>query len=340
MIFMLYLNGFSLNRIAKELKTLAIPSPNGKETWSSQTLNRILSNEKYAGNVLLQKSYIKDYISGKQIKNTGQREQYYITNHHTAIISQVEFDKVQQEKKQRSNISCTEQGKQVHSRTRYSSDPISGLLVCSECGSSYRRITRNTFEGKEIVWRCASRVEHGKKYCKNSPTVSQQQLENVLFKAFGVFPPDHELLRKVVQQITVTPDDLRVGLAEMDDITRSIFLRRQEYQLCQAYLSGDTKALEYLFEWNYPLLIRYVFHISHRSFLKEEDKEDVIQNTALKSIQCIASYNGNYRFWAWLKMIAYHEFCRIIKNIRRYSCEISMEYFEWKRYEGRDDFAQ
>ena len=65
MIFRLYLNGYSLNRIVKELELLAIPSPDGKETWNSQTLNRLLSNEKYAGNVLLKKTYVKDYISGK-----------------------------------------------------------------------------------------------------------------------------------------------------------------------------------------------------------------------------------------------------------------------------------
>lgn len=228
----------------------------------------------------------------------------------------------------------------MRSTTKYSSHPISGLLVCAECGSSYRRIVHSTSEGKEIVWRCASRVEHGKKYCKGSPTISQQQLEDALFKTFGVFLPDQNSLRKVVRQITVTPDDLRADLAEMDDITRSIFLRRQEYQLCQAYLAGDTRALEYLFEWNYPLLRRHVFSISRRSFLKEEDKEDVIQNTALKSIQCIASYNGEYRFWAWLKKIAYHEFCRAIKNTKKYSCETLIGYLEWKWYEGHDDLAE
>ena len=153
MISRLYLNGYSLNRIAKELKALDIPSPTEKETWSSQTLNRILSNEKYAGNVLLQKTYVKDYISGKQLKNTGQRDKYLIPNHHAAIISQAEFDKVQQDKKRRSNVTHTEQGKQIRSKARYSSDSIFGLLVCAKCGSSYRRITRNDSEGKEIVWR-------------------------------------------------------------------------------------------------------------------------------------------------------------------------------------------
>jgi RNA polymerase sigma factor (sigma-70 family) len=98
--------------------------------------------------------------------------------------------------------------------------------------------------------------------------------------------------------------------------------------------------LEQLFEHNYPLLRSYVFYISCRSFLTKEDKEDVIQNAALKSIQYIASYNSNYRFWAWLKEIAYHEFCRVIKNIKRYSCEILVDDFEQKQYTNRDEFAE
>ena len=132
-------------------------------------MNRILANEKYTGNVLLQKTYVENFLMGEQIKNAGQREQYFITHHHSPIISQDDFDKVQQEKKRRSNVSITAKGKPIHSEMRYSSDPVSGLLICAECGRSYRRITRNTPEGKEIVWRCANRVEHGKKYCKNSP---------------------------------------------------------------------------------------------------------------------------------------------------------------------------
>ena len=338
-IFRLYLTGYSLNRISEELKTMSFLSPSGKGTWSSQTLDRILANEKYAGNVLLQKTYVENFLTGKQIKNSGQRDRYFITHHHSPIISQDNFDRVQQEKKRRSNVSITVEGKRIRSKMHYSSDPMSGLLICAECGRSYRRITRNTSEGKEIVWRCASRVERGKRDCKNSPTISQRQLQDILLKTFGTVSPDPDLLRKAVQQITVTSGGLKVELIEMDDAARSKFLREQEYRLCQSYLSGNAVALEYLFEWNYPLLQRYIFNISRHSFLKREDKEDVIQNAALRSIQSIASYNGNYRFWAWLKEIAYHEFCRALKNIKKYSCETSTEYFEWKHYEERDDFA-
>ena len=280
-IFASYIAGDSLGKIVDVLTRKKALSPSGKDGWSRKAVDGLLSNEKYVGQVLLQKTIIQD---GQQVKNNTDA-QYLLPDHHPAIISRESFEAVQAEKARRSNLETTESGSKRKATKYNSSNVLSGLLICEECGSPYRRITRS---GGEVVWRCASRVEHGKKYCKNSPTVSQQHLENVLFKTFGVFPPDQGLLRKVAQRITVTPDGLRVDLAEMDDITRSIFLRRQEYQFCQAYLFGDTRALEYLFEWNYPLLRRYVFSISRRSFLKEEDKEDVIQNAALKSI-CLFS---------------------------------------------------
>ena len=113
-----------------------------------------------------------------------------------------------------------------------------------------------------------NRVEHGNKYCKSAPTISQQQLEDVLLKTLGTSQPPQDLLHKVIQQIIVTPNDLSVKLAEMDDATRSVFLRGQEYQLCQTYFSGDTRALEHLYEWNYPLLRRYIFYISRRVISK------------------------------------------------------------------------
>lgn len=69
--------------------------------WSAETINKMLSNGKYTGNVLLQKTYVEDYLNGKQIINLGQKAKYYISNCHEAIISKNDFDKVQEEKKRR-----------------------------------------------------------------------------------------------------------------------------------------------------------------------------------------------------------------------------------------------
>lgn len=269
MIFDLRLQGYSLGAISSELEKKQIPSPTGKPVWSRECLRKMLCNEKYTGSVMLQKTYVEDFFTGKQKKNTGQKEKYLYKNNHDAIVSWDVYERVK------------EPGSQSIA-TRYNSDnALSGLLICGECGRLYWQITRE----QETIWSCANCVEHGNKYCKSAPTISQQQLEDVLLKTLGTSQPPQDLLHKVIQQIIVTPNELSVKLAEMDDATRSIFLRGLEYQLCQTYLSGDTRALEYLYEWNYPLLRRYVFYISHHSFLKEEDKEDVIQTAALKSIQ-------------------------------------------------------
>lgn len=220
---------------------------------------------------MLQKTYMEDFFTGKQKKNTGQKEKYLYKNNHEAIVSWDVFERVKEPVSQSKIV-------------KYNSESaFSGLLICEECGRLYWQITKE----QETIWSCANRVEHGNKYCKSAPTISQQQLEDVFLKTLGTSQPPQDLLHKVIQQIIVTPNDLSVKLVEMDDATRFAFLCGQEYQLCQTYLSGEIRALEYLYERNYPLLRRYVFYISRRSFLKEEDKEDVIQNAVLKSIQVL-----------------------------------------------------
>ncbi|MEG1631476.1 MAG: recombinase family protein [Hydrogenoanaerobacterium sp.] len=96
MIFNLRLEGHSLGSIASELAKRKILSPNGKPIWSRECIRKMLINEKYTGSVMLQKTFIEDYFSGKQKKNTGQQERYLVENSHPAIISKEIFDKVQE----------------------------------------------------------------------------------------------------------------------------------------------------------------------------------------------------------------------------------------------------
>lgn len=86
LIYDLRLEGWSLRRIANELTTRGIKSPRESQRWSPETLNKILANEKYTGNVLLQKTVVKDFLNGKQYRNRGQENQYPIIDSHQAII--------------------------------------------------------------------------------------------------------------------------------------------------------------------------------------------------------------------------------------------------------------
>lgn len=193
MIFRLYLDGYSLSGIGKELHRLRITSPTGKETWTACAIDKILSNEKYVGVVLLQKTYVPDVLKGVQVKNNGEQARYLYENNHVGIITQETFDAVQEEKKRRSNCTTNEKGKQQRKNVRYSSgNSISGKIQCAECGRNFRRIT--THSG-EIVWRCASRVE-GSKKC-NAETIKQSDIDATLKKRFGEDYNSHETFRKI-----------------------------------------------------------------------------------------------------------------------------------------------
>ena len=184
MIYNDYLTGDSLVKIAENLDARGIPTPKNKGKWSSQTVMRILQNEKYAGHVLLQKTYTADLLSGTIKKNNGELPQYYIENNHTPIVSQEMFLLVQEEIARRKSKSPASQKKVRTNRGRYTSQyALSERLICGECGCYYRRVTWNIRGKKKIVWRCINRLEFGKKYCKSSPSISEDVLHNAILRA-------------------------------------------------------------------------------------------------------------------------------------------------------------
>ena len=91
MIYNLRNQGLSLRKIVCELKVRAIPSPTGKAAWGVETVRRILQNEKYKGHVLLQKTYVSNFFTGKRATNNGELPKYLLEGHHEAIITTDEF---------------------------------------------------------------------------------------------------------------------------------------------------------------------------------------------------------------------------------------------------------
>lgn len=102
-IFELYLNGWGVRKIKKSLEENGIKTVTGKDVWSTSTIDRILSNEKYVGDVLMQKSYTEDFLTGKRKKNEGELNMYFIENDHEAIVSREIFEKVQERKAKKSD---------------------------------------------------------------------------------------------------------------------------------------------------------------------------------------------------------------------------------------------
>jgi hypothetical protein len=95
LIFQLRKDGYSLRKISAELEKQNILSPNGKAKWSAATLDKLISNEKYSGDVIMQKTFVEDFFSGAQIKNNGQRSSWLISNHHEAIVDKEVWERAQ-----------------------------------------------------------------------------------------------------------------------------------------------------------------------------------------------------------------------------------------------------
>ena len=118
-IYHLYLHGHSVVSTIKELKKRRIKSPSGNTVWSKRAIENLLSNEKYIGNVIAGKTFRQEFPSSKRSINKGQYKMYQITEHHEPIIDHDLFDKVQQMRKERSNIQI-DKGKAIRKSTKYS----------------------------------------------------------------------------------------------------------------------------------------------------------------------------------------------------------------------------
>ena len=187
-IYHRYLDGCTLGQIKRELDEDNVPTAQGVEFWSPAIIHNILTNEKYIGDALLQKTYVTDCISKKVKKNQGERAMYYVENNHPAIISREMFDQVRNEMTRRSSKRKVLQKSGKTELGKYSGKyALTELLVCGECGSLYKRVTWARNGKKRIVWRCVSRLEFGTQYCHNSPTLDESKLHSAILASMNEF---------------------------------------------------------------------------------------------------------------------------------------------------------
>lgn len=213
--------------IANYLTEQGILTPLKRNKWSSQTVRSILSNEKYAGDALLQKTYTVDFLTKKVKTNSGERPMYYVENNHPAIIDRNTFNRVQEELARRSG---KRKVKYVGTKTqqgKYSSKyALTELLICGECGTPYRRCTWTARGQKKIVWRCISRLDYGKKYCKHSPSMEESVLQNAIMDAIMKMAKENADVLKTLKShiamglnadsINDNSIELQIRIAEID----------------------------------------------------------------------------------------------------------------------------
>ena len=151
--------------------------------WSDSTVRRILKNEKYKGDVLQGKTYTTDPITHKRVINMGEKNQYYIKEHHTAIIEPELFDKVQQILEKRAGSRSKGKRRDNYSR-KY---PFSSRIYCGFCGTVLTRRNWNSRTKNETpVWHCMNFVKRGKQECPKCKAMREKVIENCFVDAYKI----------------------------------------------------------------------------------------------------------------------------------------------------------
>lgn len=157
--FDLYLLNVGTDRIGKLLTYLKVPTIAGGK-WDGGIINGMLSNEKYKGDVHLQKYYTPPDKRNQTVRNKGEVQSYYISENHEPIVSQEIWEMVQEMREMRKKKRNIGQDGTRKFQNRY---PLSGMLICPYCGKTLRR--RQVYK-KKIQWLCSTYIEEGKQACQ------------------------------------------------------------------------------------------------------------------------------------------------------------------------------
>ena len=148
-IYRMFLEGYSLNRIASVLNTEGVPGVHGIPKWCATTIDRILQNEKYKGALLMQKTFTANYLTKQHVPNTGQLTQYYIEENHPPIIEKEEWEAVQEEIERRRKF---REDHKLRGLSGGGEPPFYGLIFCSKCNEKLQRIYKKGVS--RPYWKC------------------------------------------------------------------------------------------------------------------------------------------------------------------------------------------
>jgi len=203
-IYREYLEGKSLAGIGRDLEKDGILTAAGKPRWRPETIKKILLNEKYIGDALLQNTFTVDFLTKKRVKNEGHVPQYYVENSHEVIIPKELFLQAQEELHRRNNIYT---GADKNKRLYSSKYALSTITFCGDCGDIYRRVYWNIRGRKEFVWRCVTRIEQGPKVCRNR-TVKEGDLYDAVMTAINkLLAGGDNMIRTLEENIHAVIDD-------------------------------------------------------------------------------------------------------------------------------------
>ena len=190
LIYRLFMEGKSPAHIARFLSSCNIPSPAGRPQWRPETVKSILSNEKYKGDAILQKTFCTDFLTKKMKVNEGEVPQYHVEHSHPAIISPEMFEAVQAELAKRKGSN----------RRNYTPHCFSGRIFCDECGALYgSKVWNSGTKYKSLVWQCNNK-HLNRAHCA-TPSLRNETIEDGFIMAINRLLKNKDEIIQVCEKV-------------------------------------------------------------------------------------------------------------------------------------------
>lgn len=241
-IYRLLLEGQTPYGIKRVLEAEGIPSPAGKKTWQTTTILNILTNEKYKGDALLQKTFCTDFLTKKMKLNEGEVPQYYVENSHPAIVTAEVFSMVQEELARR----------KLAGRQHNGTSCFSGKIFCGCCGGVYgSKVWHSTDKYRRVIWQCNAKFKDGR-HC-DTPHLTEAEIQQRFFEALHQLLTDRSFIiedtQKIMELSTATDaldreaDELREDMNVTSELIRQAIEQNARMSLDQEEYSRRNKSL-------------------------------------------------------------------------------------------------
>ena len=214
LIYSLFIKGKTAGWIANYLTKNNIKTPARKDKWQKSTVDSILTNEKYKGDALLQKTFTVDFLEKKMKKNEGEIPQYYVENSHPAIIDPIEWELVQAEFARRVELGRTYSSKSI----------FSSKLVCGDCGGFYgQKVWHSTSKYRKVIWQCNKKYKKDAKRC-STPNLTVETIQMIFLNSYNRFMENRN-------QIIEDCELVKMYLTDFEELDKEIERRTEEIEV-------------------------------------------------------------------------------------------------------------
>ena len=282
-----YIEGDGTCTIAKKLTKMGIPSPKGNKIWNEGSVTHLLKNEKLKGDILLGKYYTPNPLNHKRISNKGVKDKYYVKGHHEPIISEEDWNNIQdimaQREKERKHKSP------ITSQNRYST---SGAMKCGFCGNSLHRLLTNTV--KDPKYYCMLNKSAITENCEESRMISELIIQRIFMQTMNRLRNKIKLEHRFSDKVNERINHVRKILLNKDDIDIESFDEDLFRKTVLFYVLGgydENKKVQ-------PYMIRIIIKTEHNEICDiYPDYKEYVKN----EFYTILDYYSNQTFHFYVK---------------------------------------